>query len=150
VSAGVGATPLLAMLHALVAARSAREVWWLHTTRDGTRHAFRAESDALLARLTHAHRHVRYTTYPRPADRDLDATGRPSPKTLTPLGLPTDADAHLCGPATFLADLTATLSGLGLEPSRIHTEIFGTGEPSGGAHALPDDDGRCGCSSSRR
>jgi ferredoxin-NADP reductase len=46
--------------------------------------------------------------------------------TLTPLGLPTDADAYLCGPATFLADLTATLTGLGLEPSRIHTEIFGT------------------------
>jgi ferredoxin-NADP reductase len=124
VSAGVGATPLLAMLHALVDARSAREVWWLHTARDGARHAFRVETDALLARLPHAHRHVRYT-HPRPADRDHDATGRPSPQAPATLGLPTDADAYLCGPAAFLADLTATLTGLGLAPRRIHTEVFG-------------------------
>jgi ferredoxin-NADP reductase len=125
VSAGVGATPLLAMLYALVTARSEREVWWLHTARDGARHAFRVEADTLLARLAHAHRQVRYT-HPRPTDRDHDATGRPSPQALATLGLPTDADAYLCGPATFLADLTTTLTGLGLAPARIHTEVFGT------------------------
>jgi ferredoxin-NADP reductase/MOSC domain-containing protein YiiM/ferredoxin len=124
-SAGVGATPLLAMLYALVADRSQREVWWLHTARDGARHPFRHETDTLLARLAHPHRHVRYT-HPLPTDRDQDATGRPSPQALATLGLPTDADAYLCGPATFLADLTATLTGLGLAPARIHTEIFGT------------------------
>ena len=124
VSAGVGATPLLAMLHALVDARSEREVWWLHTTRDGARHAFRSETDALLARLAHSHRHVRYTR-PRSTDRDHDATGRPSLRALASLGIPTDADAYLCGPATFLADLTDTLVGLGLAPARVHTEVFG-------------------------
>ena len=36
VSAGIGATPVLAMLHALAAARDPREVWWLYGTRDGT------------------------------------------------------------------------------------------------------------------
>jgi ferredoxin-NADP reductase/MOSC domain-containing protein YiiM/ferredoxin len=140
VSAGVGATPLLAMLHALVAARSQREVWWLHTARDGARHAFRVETDALLGRLTHAHRQVWYTR-PRPTDRDHDATGRPSPEVLAALGLPTDADAYLCGPATFLADLTADLTGLGLAPARIHTEVFGVtpGIAPGvvGAHTSP-------------
>ena len=112
------------MLHALVDARSEREVWWLHTTRDGARHAFRGETDALLARLADSHRHVRYTQ-PRPADRAHDATGRPSLRALASLGLPTDADAYLCGPATFLADLTATLVGLGIAPARVHTEVFG-------------------------
>ena len=68
VSAGVGATPVLAMLHALAAGRSERDIWWLHTARDGTRHPFRAEADALLDRLPRAHRHVRYT-HPRPTDR---------------------------------------------------------------------------------
>jgi ferredoxin-NADP reductase/MOSC domain-containing protein YiiM/ferredoxin len=124
VSAGVGATPLLAMLYALVAARSEREVWWLHTTRDGSRHAFRAEADSLLGRLGHAHRHVRYTR-PLPTDRGYDAVGRPSPQALATLDLPTDADAYLCGPAGFLTDLTATLTRLGLAPARIRTEIFG-------------------------
>jgi ferredoxin-NADP reductase/MOSC domain-containing protein YiiM len=125
VSAGVGATPLLAMLYALAAGASEREVWWLHTARDGSRHAFRTEADALLARLAHAHRHVRYTL-PRRTDRDHDAVGRPSPQALAALGLPTDADAYLCGPASFLADLTTALTGLGLDPARVHTEVFGT------------------------
>jgi ferredoxin-NADP reductase/MOSC domain-containing protein YiiM len=125
VGAGVGATPLLAMLHALAADRSDRPVWWLQTDRDGDRHPFGSEADALLARLPHAHRHVRYT-HPRPEDRGNDATGRPTRDALAALGLPTDADAYLCGPAPFLTDLAATLTGLGLDPARIHTEVFGT------------------------
>ena len=42
-SAGIGATPLLAMLHALVQAGSTREVWWMHGARNGAEHAFAAE-----------------------------------------------------------------------------------------------------------
>jgi ferredoxin-NADP reductase/MOSC domain-containing protein YiiM len=125
VSAGVGATPVLAMLHALAAGRSERDVWWLHTARDGTRHPFRAEADALLDRLPRAHRHVRYT-HPRPTDRAYDAVGRPTAAALAALGLPTDAEAYLCGPTSFLPELTAALTQLGLDPARIHTEIFGT------------------------
>ena len=125
VSAGVGATPVLAMLHALAAGRSERDIWWLHTARDGTRHPFRAEADALLDRLPRAHRQVRYT-HPRPADRGHDAVGRPTAPALAALGLPTDAEAYLCGPTSFLAELTAALTQLGLDPARIHTEIFGT------------------------
>jgi MOSC domain-containing protein YiiM len=33
-SAGIGATPVLAMLHALAAEASPREVWWIHGARD--------------------------------------------------------------------------------------------------------------------
>jgi ferredoxin-NADP reductase len=125
VSAGVGATPVLAMLHALAADRSEREIWWLHTARDGARHPFRAEADALLDRLPRAHRHVRYT-HPRPTDRSHDAVGRPTAPALAALGLPAAAEAYLCGPTSFLTGLTAALTQLGLDPARIHTEIFGT------------------------
>jgi ferredoxin-NADP reductase/MOSC domain-containing protein YiiM len=124
VSAGVGATPVLAMLHALAGTRSAREVWWMHTARDGAHHPFRDEADALLGRLPHARRHVRYTR-PRPSDRGHDATGRPTRLALADLGLPTGAAAYLCGPAAFLTDVTAALTDLGLDPDRIHTEVFG-------------------------
>src|SRR5215475_13325561 len=34
ISAGVGATPVLAMLHALAGTRSGRDVWWLHGARN--------------------------------------------------------------------------------------------------------------------
>ena len=40
ISAGIGITPVLAMLHALAAARSSRDVWWLHTTRNRETQAF--------------------------------------------------------------------------------------------------------------
>ena len=43
VSAGIGATPVLAMLHALAAEQSPREIWWLHGARNGGEHPFAAE-----------------------------------------------------------------------------------------------------------
>ena len=43
VSAGIGVTPLLAMLHRLADETSPREVWWIHTTHDAHTHAFAAE-----------------------------------------------------------------------------------------------------------
>ncbi|MFI5758635.1 MOSC domain-containing protein [Streptomyces sp. NPDC051569] len=126
-SAGVGATPVMAMLHALADARSARQVWWLHGARDGTEHPFARESRALLDRLTDSHFFVCYS---RPSDDDragLDYTarGRLSAGLVGGLGLPADADAYLCGPTAFMSDLTAALGSAGLDGGRIHTEAFG-------------------------
>ena len=39
-SAGIGVTPVLAMLHALAAAKSPRQVWWLHGVRNRGEHPF--------------------------------------------------------------------------------------------------------------
>ncbi len=61
VSAGVGVTPVLSMLHQLAARQPEREVWWLHGARDGVEHTFAAESRELLDRLTGAHRHIAYS-----------------------------------------------------------------------------------------
>jgi len=61
VSAGVGVTPVLAMLHALVADRSTRPVWWVHGARNGSEHAFAAEARGLLARLPGAHSLICYS-----------------------------------------------------------------------------------------
>ena len=52
-SAGIGATPVLAMLHALAAARSTRQVLWLHAARDRQHHPFAAEVRRLMPVLTH-------------------------------------------------------------------------------------------------
>lgn len=123
VSAGIGVTPMLAMLHALAAQVSEREVWWMHTARDGAHHPFAAETRTLLARLPRAHRHVRFT---RPAASDqADATGRLTATGFAELGVPRDADAYLCGPAGFLRDVTAALAAVGFEPGRVRTELFG-------------------------
>src|SRR5580693_7965650 len=45
-SAGIGATPVLAMLHALASTAPNREVWWLYGTRNHDDHPFAQESRA--------------------------------------------------------------------------------------------------------
>jgi ferredoxin-NADP reductase/MOSC domain-containing protein YiiM len=131
ISAGVGATPVLAMLHALAASGSARNIWWLHGARCRAEEPFAAESRSLLAGLAHGHRHVCYSR-PGPGDvqgRDYQTQGRLSASVLAALQLPRDAEAYICGPAAFMADISAALVDLGIDPRRVRTEIFGT-EPS--------------------
>ena len=128
-SAGIGATPLLAMLHALAAAKSPRQVWWLHGARDRGEHAFAEEVRAALGMLPGAHSHVRYSA-PGPSDRpgiDFDAPGRLGAPVLMELGVSREADFYLCGPAGFMAELTVGLAAWGVPSNRIQTEIFGAG-----------------------
>jgi ferredoxin-NADP reductase/MOSC domain-containing protein YiiM/ferredoxin len=129
ISAGVGATPVLAMLHALAAAQSSRDIWWLHSSRSRADEPFAAESRALLAALPTAHRHICYSN-PGPDDvqgRDYDTAGRLTPPVLAALDLPRDADAYLCGPTAFMADISAALAAAGFQAARIRTEVFGAG-----------------------
>jgi ferredoxin-NADP reductase/MOSC domain-containing protein YiiM len=129
ISAGVGATPVLAMLHALVEAGSQREVWWLHGARNRAEEPFAAEARSLLARLPRTHLHVCYSQ-PGPDDvlgDDYQSAGRLSGAALAGLGLPRDADAYICGPAGFMAETSDALVKLGLGRDQIRTEIFGAG-----------------------
>ncbi|MET9231692.1 MOSC domain-containing protein [Lentzea sp. NPDC003310] len=105
-SAGVGITPVLAMLHALK--DTGREVWWVHTTRSAD-HAFEGE----VRRLGPVHLLVHHSDEGRLTRADLEA-------------LPAGASAYLCGPEAFMADMRAALADLGFDPARVHTELFGT------------------------
>lgn len=131
-SAGVGATPVLAMLHALASAASPREVWWLYGARNRDEHPFSQESSRLLEALSHSHSHIRYSR-PGPEDRpelDFDAPGHLGMPVLKDLGVPLDADFYLCGPPAFLRDLTTDLATLGVSMDCVHIEIFGSGASS--------------------
>ncbi len=130
-SAGVGATPVLAMLHALAAQASSREVWWIYGARHGGEHPFAAETRALLKALPRGHSLIRYSS-PRPGDRlavDFDAPGRLNMHAIEELGVPRDADFYLCGPSAFMNDLAVELGTWGVAANRIHTEIFGSSPP---------------------
>ena len=77
ISAGIGATPVLAMLQALAEEHSDREIWWLHGARNRREHSFAAEARSLLASLPNVHTHVYYSR-PDPDDlkgRDFDSRG---------------------------------------------------------------------------
>jgi ferredoxin-NADP reductase/ferredoxin len=128
VSGGVGATPVLAMLHQLAAEKSGRQVWWVQAARNGAELPFAAEVRGLLAELPAARSYVAFS---RPgtgdvAGRDYDGAGRLSATVLGGLGLPGGAEAYLCGPSSFLNDVSAALVEIGVPAERIHTEIFGS------------------------
>jgi len=131
-SAGVGVTPVLAMLHALAAAGSRREVWWLYGARNRVEHPFARETDELLRQLPRSHRYIAYSQ-PSTSESlgdDFDARGHLDLDVLTGLGIVQEADFYLCGPASFLQDLTRGLLSWGVPRSQIHSEIFGAGTSS--------------------
>ena len=128
-SAGIGVTPVLAMLHAMAAEATTREIWWLYGTRSGREHPFAEETRGLLAALPRRHSHICYSS-PDPEDRpnvDFDSLGHLDMRLLQGLDLPRNGDFYICGPSTFMNDLTAGLAALGVAPERIHTEMFGAG-----------------------
>jgi ferredoxin-NADP reductase len=130
-SAGIGATPELAMLHSLAATASRREIWWLHGARNRRTQSFAAEVRRLLGDLPRARSRVWYSQ-PEADDRegrDYDAHGRLAASAFDPLGVPRTGDFYLCGPSSFITDQTAGLIAWGVPPERIHAEIF-SGGPS--------------------
>lgn len=129
-SAGIGATPVLAMLYALSASHPTRQVLWLQSARDGQHHPFAAEVSRLMLTFAQGRRYVSYSR-PTAGDtigKDFDASGRLSRSVLLELGIPRDADVYLCGPNHFMADMKEMLTWLGVSPQRIHIEIFNGGE----------------------
>ncbi|WP_263365949.1 MOSC and FAD-binding oxidoreductase domain-containing protein [Edaphobacter bradus] len=129
-SAGIGATPVLAMLHALAAVRSTRQVWWLHAARDRQHHPFAAEVCHLMLTLTNRRS---YVCYSRPGSSDkmsgnFDATGHLSRSVFDEVGIPREAEVYLCGPTRFMADMKEALATSGVAPERIHVELFNGSE----------------------
>ncbi len=126
ISAGIGVTPVLSMLHQLAARHSERDIWWLHGARGPREHPFGAEAHALVASLPHAREHVFYSAATPPERHHVHAIpGRLTKDTLAGLGIPVGASAYVCGPAAFMADMQDALTALGLDPARIRTELFG-------------------------
>ena len=129
ISAGIGATPVLAMLHALAAEHSDREIWWLHGARSGRDHSLRRRGAARCSRRSRTPGRTRLLQPSRSPDdregRDFDHAGRLTPSLLAELEPPRDAEAYLCGPAPFMEEISAGLAAIGLDAAHIHTEPFG-------------------------
>ena len=146
ISAGVGVTPMVAMLRreAATAAEAPRPLWWLHSARDRAHHSFAMEVEDLLVGLPASRRCVVYSR-PAPEDvigRDFDRPGHLSLELLHELGIPRDADFYLCGPPGFLEGFQKGLAAWGIPWPKVHVEAFGpaptlTPGISGAATASP-------------
>jgi ferredoxin-NADP reductase/MOSC domain-containing protein YiiM len=127
-SAGVGATPVMSMLHTLAAERSPREVWWIYGARNRVDHPFAVESRSLLKQLS---RGRGYIVYSRPAaidqvGADFDAPGHIDTLLLERIGVSQGSDFYLCGPSSFLQNMRDGLRNWGVLAGNVHTEIFGS------------------------
>jgi ferredoxin-NADP reductase/MOSC domain-containing protein YiiM len=132
-SAGIGATPVLAMLHSLASAASRREVWWIYGARNRAEHPFARESRGLLQTLVNSRSHIVYSK-PDSGDEpgvDYDSVGHVDATLLDRLGVTRDADFYLCGPPSFLKQLTEGLKTWGIDSTRVYSEVFG---PEGRSH----------------
>ena len=126
-SAGVGATPVLSILHALAAERSQRETWWIYGARNGAQHPFGEESRSLLKQLSGGRSFIVYSN-PAATDQlgvDFDASGRIDTALLERIGVSPNSDFYLCGPPSFMRDLRDGLQNWGVPAGNVHTEIFG-------------------------
>lgn len=127
VSAGVGVTPVLAMLHVLAGGGSKRPVWWLHSARNGPEQAFAREARNLLNQLPHSRSYIFYSD-PSATDRkgaEYDQEGRLSTQALRELELPVEAEVFVCGPESFMDVVTDGLVECGINAGNIRSERFG-------------------------
>ncbi|MGA7437185.1 MAG: MOSC and FAD-binding oxidoreductase domain-containing protein [Luteibacter sp.] len=122
--AGIGVTPLLAMLHELARA-TPRLVFWIYGTRDGTDNPFADEITGLLSACPTA-KHLLAFSRPTPADRQVaafDVDGHIGMKDLRMLAVPADARIYLCGPTRFLQQTRDELAAAGY--ADVISELFG-------------------------
>src|SRR6266850_4826056 len=126
-SAGVGATPVMSMLHAVAAEKSERQVWWIYGARNRANHPFAEESRSLIKQLP---RGRGYILYSKPAvtdelGEDFDAPGHIEVALLEKIGVPRDGEFYLCGPSSFLENMRDGLRNWGVRAEHVHMEIFG-------------------------
>ena len=131
-SAGVGLTPMISMLNAIVQGGAPRPVWFIHGTRSSREHAMGAHVRRLAEEHDNVHVHIRYSE-PDPEDvegrggRDYDSRGWVDMALLKQVLPFDDYDFFLCGPQPFMRTLYCGLLSLGMSESRIHYEFFGPG-----------------------
>lgn len=126
-SGGVGLTPMVAMLEALVQKQADVPVHYIHGTHDRETHAMRDHVHDLAerapdARVTDFHQTPHADEV---AGRDYDRPGLITEEWLITNTPVTDADYYICGPRPFLRAAVSALALAGVASARIHYEFFG-------------------------
>lgn len=125
ISAGVGQTPMLAMLHVLAEQHHPAPVRWLHAADNGKTHAFADEVVATGQQLAQFSQHIWYRD-PQPDDSDRYQT--PGLMDLLPIAEQLSDPAmhfYLCGPVGFMQHIAEQLVSMGVAVERVHYEVFG-------------------------
>ncbi|GEK00562.1 FAD-binding oxidoreductase [Streptomyces sp. ATE26] len=117
-SAGIGVTPMIAMLEQLAIGGHRAPVTVVHADRSPAAHALRSDHEAYTAKLPEAEPVFFY-------EQDAEGAGRPGLVDLTDVEVPAGTRAYLCGPLPFMRAVRAQLIEKGVAPADIHYEVFG-------------------------
>jgi ferredoxin-NADP reductase len=126
-SGGVGLTPMISMLNAIVESGKKRLVWFIHGTRNGVHHAMCKHMRQVAEENENVTVHISYSR-PRPEDQkglDYDSTGHVTVDLLKKLLPNKDMDFYLCGPPPFMKSLMKDLQEWGVPEDSISFELFG-------------------------
>ncbi|MFJ1970917.1 globin domain-containing protein [Streptomyces sp. NPDC087903] len=118
-SAGIGVTPMVAMLAQLAEEGHRAPVTVVHGDRSPAEHALRADHEAYAGKLPRAAVHFWYET------DAAEFGGRTGLVDLADIDVPRDTRAYLCGPLPFMRAVRAQLIEKGVAPADIHYEVFG-------------------------
>ena len=136
IAAGIGITPLFAMLQSIASKTPKRPVIFVHTSRTKENFALRDAVKTQLAKLENAKAHL-FLTAPKAAEAACCCNctfekhqGRPGAADILALNLPKDADVYVCGPTGFMASMKEAFLNAGIPAGNIHSEVFGTGAES--------------------
>lgn len=120
VSAGIGSTPMLAMLDQLAGTSSNRPVTVVHADRSASAHAHREDQRRCVEALPGA---VLHLWYDQP---EGETEGhRIGPVDLAEVAIPDEVTVYLCGPLPFMRDIRSDLIARGVSARDIHYEVFG-------------------------
>ena len=122
VSAGIGITPMAAILADVAADAPQREVVLLHADRAGGSHALAAEMAAAAEKLANGSSHVWYEQMDEQGTARGASEGRMD---LSGIELPTDARVFMCGPLPFMRAVRRELMDKGVPARNISYEVFG-------------------------
>ncbi|MFD0006606.1 globin domain-containing protein [Streptomyces sp. NPDC127178] len=124
-SAGIGVTPIVAMLGQLADTGHQGPVIVVHGDRSPAEHALRADHEAYAGKLPDASVHFWYEEGADHYEGGADASHRAGRVDLTGIAVPKGTRAYLCGPLPFMRAVRAQLIGKGVAPADIHYEVFG-------------------------
>ena len=126
-SGGVGLTPMMSMLKTIVAQSDKRPVVFVHAVRNGRVHAMKDYLSQIVSENPQVSRAIFYeeASDSDVKGKDYDFLGRIELNKIQDKVLIPDADYYLCGPKPFMNGLQKDLESLGVQPKRIHSEVFG-------------------------
>ena len=135
ISAGVGQTPMLSIMNALAFKGYPTSLSWIHVARNSRAHAFSRHVEVVASQSpTKVHKKVFYSR-PLPTDRqgvEFNQAGRLHVERLDDkrdllLGESSTPLYLVCGPGTFMREVSEGLKAKGIPEANVSLELFGTG-----------------------